>query len=123
MSKRILIIDDNEIVLRIIKHILGAKDYKIDSVNTGEAGITNVKESPPDLVLLDVVLPSMDGWEVCRQLKEDEETKSIPIIMMTGVKVDDEDKKKSYGAGADDYVTKPFSKDVLLGKVEAYLDK
>jgi len=121
MKKKILVIDDNPVILKMIEAILENRNYVATTITTGEAGIKEVESSPPDLIILDVVLPDMDGWEVCKVLKRNDNTKNIPIIMLTGKKTGIEHEIKSFDFGADDYLIKPFNTGVLLARIAARL--
>ena len=118
--KKVLIADDLPKVVELVRVTLEDKDYKIIETSNGKETLRKAREEQPDAILLDIMMPKMDGFEVCRQLKKDPQTKEIPIIMLTakGQKVD---KEKGREAGANDYITKPFSPSVLLIKIEEIL--
>ncbi len=117
MDERILIIEDDEEIQRVLKRVLTYEGYIVDSALTGKAGITLAKEQHPDLVLLDWMLPSMDGLEVCRQLQE---IGSEPILMLTS-RTSTQDRVTGLDAGADDYMAKPFDLEELLARIRALL--
>ena len=117
---RILIVDDEEDILSLVEYNLKKEGYRTIGVKTGEAALQLVEEETPDLIILDLMLPEMDGLEVCRILKSNENTSDIPIIMLTA-KGEETDIVVGLEIGADDYVTKPFSPRVLLARTKALL--
>jgi len=117
---RILIVDDEEDILSLVEYNLRKEGYRTIGVKTGEAALQLVEEETPDLIILDLMLPEMDGLEVCRILKSNENTSDIPIIMLTA-KGEETDIVVGLEIGADDYVTKPFSPRVLLARTKALL--
>ena len=117
---RILIVDDEEDILSLVEYNLKKEGYRTIGVKTGEAALQLVEEETPDLIILDLMLPEMDGLEVCRILKSNENTSDIPIIMLTA-KGEEADIVVGLEIGADDYVTKPFSPRVLLARTKALL--
>ena len=118
--KKILIADDRPKIVELVRVILEGENYQIIDASDGEQTLKKVRLEKPDLVLLDVVMPKMDGFEVCRKLKKDPQTKRIPVIMLTakGQKVD---KEKGRKVGAVDYITKPFNPSTLLAKIKETL--
>ena len=120
IKKKILVIDDNELVVKMISDILVCENYDVVVAGSGEEGLKKVEEERPDLVLLDVVLPKMNGFEVCKILREDESNNLMPIIMLTG-QDREEDILNGLDLGADDYITKPFSPRELMARVKANL--
>lgn len=119
-GQHIVVVEDEEDILELIAYNLRKEGYRVRAVNSGEAGLQAVRESLPDLVLLDLMLPGVDGFEVCRALKRDGETSNIPILMLTA-KGEEADIVAGLELGADDYITKPFSTRVLLARVRAVL--
>jgi len=119
-QKKILIIDDSEYHVEIIGSQLSAQGYLVDKAYDGPAGITKVKEFAPDLILLDVMMPTMSGYEVCRIIKEQEETRFIPVILITAL-TDSHDKVKGLEAGADDFLVKPLNTIEMLARIESLL--
>ena len=120
MSKEqihILVVDDETRYVRAIQFNLEASGYEVVTAQDGEAAIALVSDREPDLILLDVKMPGMDGLEVCRRIRE---FSAVPIIMLTAL-AQDADKVRGLDTGADDYVTKPFSADELLARVRAAL--
>jgi len=119
-KQKILVVDDEPDLVELVKDILERNDYSVISAGNADLAIKKVRESKPDLIILDLNLPGIGGIEVCRILKKDKKTSSIPIIMLT-VKSAESDKIAGLEAGADDYVTKPFSTGELVARVRAVL--
>ncbi len=119
-TERILVVDDEEDLLELIRYNLGKEGYQVCCVSTGEMALREVRSQVPDLILLDLLLPAVDGLSVCKILKSDPETQQIPIVMVTA-KTEEADIVAGLELGADDYVTKPFSPRVLLARVRAVL--
>jgi two-component system response regulator MprA len=117
MDERILIIEDDEEILRVLKRVLTYEGYIVDTAMTGQAGLTLSREQMPDLVVLDWMLPKMDGLEVCRRLQK---MGNQPILMLTA-KDTTQDRVQGLDAGADDYVVKPFEIEELLARIRALL--
>mgnify|MGYP001823373366 FL=1 len=121
MSKeKILVIEDEEDILALIDFNLVKNGFRVECATTGEDGYKLAKEIRPDLILLDLMLPGMDGHGVCRKLREEPGTKDLPIIMLTA-KGEEHDIVRGLEQGADDYIPKPFSPQVLLARVKAVL--
>jgi len=116
----ILIIEDEEDIRELIRYNLEKEDYLVTGASSGEDGLKAAFSDCPDLIILDLMLPGLDGLEVCRALKRDDETKSIAIIMLTA-KSEESDIIVGLELGADDYVTKPFSPKVLIARIRAVL--
>ena len=114
---RILIIEDEEAIADLEKDYLELSDFEVYICNAGDKGLLATQNQEYDLVILDLMLPGMDGFEVCRRIRE---TKNIPILMVSAKK-DDIDKIRGLGLGADDYMTKPFSPSELVARVKAHL--
>lgn len=119
-KKTVLIVEDEEDILALLHFNLMKADFNVICASCGEEGLKSVISSQPDLVLLDLMLPGIDGLEICRRLRADEATRNIPIIMLTA-KGEESDVVKGLELGADDYVTKPFSIKVLLARIQAVL--
>jgi len=113
----VLAVDDDKRMLRMIEHILKLEGYRVLTSSSGEAALDTFDEVTPDLILLDIRMPGMDGYTVCQHIREFSQT---PIIMVS-VEDGDEEKVRGFAAGADDYVTKPFSSKVLAARVRALL--
>ena len=118
--KKILVVDDDEAIVKVLEYALMEEDYEVISALDGETGLKIARSEKPDAILLDIMLPEIDGFEVCQSLKSDEQFKSIPIIMMTGLG-DTENTVKGLTLGADDYVSKPFNMSELLARVKSHL--
>ncbi len=116
----ILAVEDDEDILELLKYNLGKEGYRVTAVTTGEEGLRLAHADPPDLILLDLMLPGVDGLEVCRSLKMDDKTRKTPIIMLTA-KGEEADIVTGLELGAEDYITKPFSTRVLLARVRTVL--
>jgi phosphate regulon transcriptional regulator PhoB len=115
---RVLVVEDERDVADLIRYNLTKEGYDVVVAPTGSDALKQAREVHPDLVLLDIMVPQLNGWEVCRRLKQDVETKNIPVIMVTG-RVEEGDKVLGFEMGADDYVTKPFSPRELLARIRA----
>ncbi len=118
-KKRILLVDDEVDFAETMVMRLKLRGYKVSVVHSGEEALEKAKEKP-DLILLDVMMPSMDGYEVCRRLRKDSETKLIPIIMLTAKEMS-QDKVEGLHVGADDYIAKSFDAEELFARIEALL--
>ena len=119
-TERILVVDDEEDLLELIRYNLGKEGYQVRCVSTGEMALREARAQPPDLILLDLMLPAVDGLSVCKRLKSDPETQQIPVVMVTA-KTAEADIVSGLELGADDYITKPFSPRVLLARIRAIL--
>lgn len=117
MAARILVIEDEERIAQVIQRALAFEGYRVDVAGDGQAGLDRAREAMPDLVVLDLMLPKVDGVEVCRRLRA---AGNVPIIMLTA-KDTVADRVRGLDAGADDYLTKPFDLDELLARVRALL--
>lgn len=126
MSKRrILVVDDDEETVELIKMILETKDYELIPAYDGEEALAKAHAEKPDLIILDVLLPKVNGFRVCRILKGEPEYKSIPILILTGVTEESmrNDEYWEKRSGADDYITKPFEIRDLLERVDRLLKR
>lgn len=121
-KKKILIIDDTEFMTKLITDILENAGYDVVTASDGMQGIQKVREEKPDLVILDVVMPGMDGFEVCKILRDDESNNLMPIIMLTAQDNED-DKLTGLEIGADDYIIKPFNERELVSRVRNTLKR
>ncbi len=119
-KKKIVVIEDESDILEIIEYNLSREGFDVVSASDGEEGLRLVRQETPVIVLLDLMLPGLDGIEVCRQLKGDPVTEAMPIIMVTA-KGEESDVVLGLGVGADDYITKPFSPRELVARVKAVL--
>lgn len=116
-KKKILVVDDESSLRLLVVGTLQAYDYQVFKAENGYEALEIARSERPDLVLLDVAMPEMDGFEVCRRLKADPVTKDVVVVMLT-VLAQEADRKRGLEAGADAYLTKPFSPTVLLSKVK-----
>ena len=121
-SKKILIVEDEFDILKLIEFNLKKEGFDVIAVSDGESAIKEVRSNKPDLILLDLMLPGIQGLDVCRIIKSNQETKETPIIMVTAMG-QEEDIVKGLETGADDYITKPFSIKVLIDRVNAFLKR
>lgn len=117
---KIIIVDDNSQNLGLLFNILDSIGYDVRIAQDGESAIAKIKRDPPDLILLDVMMPGMDGFEVCSQLKSDSKLTEIPVIFMTALS-ETVDKLKGLQLGAVDYITKPFSHDEVIARLQQHL--
>ncbi|EKD50493.1 MAG: adenylate/guanylate cyclase [uncultured bacterium] len=119
-TKRILIVDDERDLVETLTYRLEALGYEVLTAYDGQEGLDRVREEKPDLILLDVMMPKLDGYHVCRLIKFDDDLKGIPIIMLTA-RGQPQDRQTGRDSGADDYLTKPFESAVLLEKIQQLL--
>ncbi|MCB9878522.1 MAG: response regulator [Planctomycetes bacterium] len=119
-KSKVLVIEDEPDILEVIQYNLEREGHKVIACRNGEQGLSRIRTDNPDLVLLDLMLPGMDGVEVCRKVKSDPVTRSIPIIMVTA-KSEESDIVLGLGIGADDYIAKPFSPRELIARVKVVL--
>lgn len=120
MAKRILVIDDEKDLRKLLEYNLRKEGYEVTVAASGEEGLERARSSKPDLVILDLMLPGVDGLEVCRLLRGDPRTRQIPVVMLTA-KTSEIDQVVGLEVGASDYVAKPFSVKVLLARVKTAL--
>lgn len=121
-KKKIMVIDDEGDLLRMVRIRLEANGYEVVTLESGEGVLEKVKAEKPDLVLLDIVMSGKSGYDVCRELKADQTTAGIPVIVFTAHYPGEEDfKKRAADIGADDYILKPFEAQALLAKIEALI--
>ena len=120
MNKHILVVDDEEDILELVEYNLRKAGFEVTTLASGTQVIATARECMPDLIVLDLMLPGLDGHELCVLLKNDPKTRGIPIVMLTA-KSQDSDVVVGLDQGADDYVTKPFSPKVLVARVQAVL--
>ncbi len=121
-SKKILIVDDEPDVASLLNLMLRSKGYETIIASDGQEALEKARHEQPDLIVLDIMLPRLDGYKVARMLKFDEKFSHIPIIMVTA-KIQEKDKKTGLEMGADAYVTKPFDTAMLLEKINEVLSK
>lgn len=118
----ILVVDDTPEILTIIERLLSGLQYRVITAQDGEAGLRRALEEMPDLIILDVMMPKMDGLEVCRRLKRNDDTRLIPIVMLTS-KDYIQDKVDGLESGADDYITKPFNAKEFLARIRGIIER
>ena len=119
-KKSILIVEDDEDIQQLVGYNLIKAGFQVEYADSGEEALGKIKKQYPDLILLDIMLPGMDGIEVCKVLRTENETAEIPIIMLTA-KGEETDIVEGFELGADDYITKPFSPKILLSRIKAVL--
>ncbi|KOS24899.1 transcriptional regulator [Bacillus anthracis] len=117
--KRILLIEDEVSIAELQRDYLEIKDFQVDTEHSGETALQMALQKDYDLIILDIMMPKMDGFEVCKQIRE---KKDMPIIILTA-KTEDIDKVLGFGIGADDYITKPFSPSELVARVKAHISR
>ncbi len=120
--KRILVVDDEIYIVHILEFSLTMEGYDVITAADGEEALRRVEEDEPDLVVLDIMMPRMDGYEVCRRLREDPATRNLPVILLSA-KGRPMDRDLGLDAGADDYIVKPFSPRRLLEKIRELMDR
>jgi two-component system response regulator VicR len=120
-KKRILCIEDHPEMIELIRLILGRRGFEVEGAVGGREGLRVISQDPPDLVLLDLMMPDMDGWEVYRQIKAREELKDIPIVAVTAKAQGIDRVLGLHIAGMDDFITKPFGPKELIASVERLL--
>ena len=116
-TSSVLIIDDDELLIMLLEHKLGQRGLSVQSANDGQDGLLAAIESKPDLVVLDVMMPTMDGFEVLRRMKEHANTREIPVIMLSAKRLE-HDVVNGLNLGAADYLVKPFMPEELLLKIQ-----
>ena len=121
MSKgKILVVDDEIYIVHILDFSLGMEGYEVVTALDGEQALEKLKAEKPDLIVLDIMMPKLDGYEVCKAIKSDPETRHIPVILLSA-KGRNVDQKMGFDVGADDYITKPFSPRKLVERINQLL--
>lgn len=120
MQKKIMVVDDEPYIARVIKFKLEQEGYAVISANDGVTGLDRIRQEKPDLVLLDVMMPGLTGYEVCQQVKADADLAGIPVVFLTA-KGQERDREQGLTLGASDYITKPFSPNRLLELVKSII--
>lgn len=120
MKANILVVDDQEINVKLLQKILEKEGYVLQVARDGQEGVDSARRQLPDLILLDIMMPQKDGFQVCEELRQDSSTEHIPIIFLSA-KTETEDIVKGLDAGGNDYVTKPFNKTEVLARVRTHL--
>lgn len=121
MPTKVLIVDDDQAILRLVKKYLSASGLATVVTDSGSEALLLVRESKPDLILVDAEMPGLDGHAVCRVLKKEAATRAIPVILMSGSRIAEKDILSGFEGGADDYMAKPFSLPILLARIQAVL--
>lgn len=119
---KILVVEDEESLLMLERILLSSKGYSVTGVMDGKSAIEEIAANRPDLVILDIMLPEMDGFEVCRQIKDNPETNAIPVVMLTAKK-SNQDVTRGMQVGADAYITKPFKSAKVIEVIEGLIGK
>ncbi len=122
MSKKILVVDDEDDILHFLELVLREKGYDVATASGGHEALTKAQLEQPNLILLDIMMPQMDGWEVLKLLRVDEETADIPVAMLSA-RTEAKDRVQGLQEGAIDYICKPFSLQDLLVKIETIFDQ
>jgi len=117
---RILVVDDEIYIVHILDFSLGMEGYEVVTALDGEQALEKARAEKPDLIVLDIMMPKLDGYETCKRLKADPETKDVPVILLSA-KGRNVDQKVGFEVGADDYITKPFSPRKLVERINAIL--
>ncbi|HEV2305955.1 MAG TPA: response regulator transcription factor [Candidatus Acidoferrales bacterium] len=117
---RILIVEDDKDIVELVRYNLESEGYQTSACGDGVAGLAQIRKSPPDLLILDLMLPKLSGLEICKEIRRDERLNRLPILMLTA-RSDEADRIVGLELGADDYVTKPFSPRELMARVKALL--
>ena len=119
-NKKILVIEDNPSALRLMVYTLEKKSYQVITASDGLGGLRKARDEHPGLIILDIMLPGLDGYEVCRQLRQKPETATLPILLLSA-KAHQDDKDIGLRVGANDYLTKPVDPSTIVAKVETLL--
>jgi len=123
MSKKIMVVDDEYEVADIVKKMLESEGFEVIIANSGEEALKKLEKERPDLILLDIMMPGMDGWETLKEIKSNEKFRDIPVSMLTALPLTPDDTKDKPINSIENYIVKPFSKKVLLQKVNDILDR
>ena len=121
-TKKVLVIDDSPTILKVVQLVLAKAGYEVQTAADGEAGITQARQSKPDLILLDFVMPKMNGYQVCRAIAEDSDLKDVPVVLMSA-KGDQVGERFVKVMGIVDYITKPFSPEAITAVVTHTINK
>jgi CheY-like chemotaxis protein len=119
--KRVLIVDDSQLIRTIIRSILEKEGYTVLEAHDGQECFEVLTKLKPDLILLDVIMPDMHGWEVCRKIKEKKTTRDIPVVMFTTQASERDYKKSMEYAGADAHINKPFEREELIDLIKEFI--
>ena len=121
-KRTILIVDDEEDVLDLLQLVFETSGFAVRRASTGKSAVSSAWEQPPDVVLLDVMMPEMDGWQVLRTLKGDERTRNVPVVMLSA-RAERRDKMIGLQEGAEGYIAKPFSPAEVVREVQSFLER
>ncbi len=121
MAPRILVVDDDPVIVRLLEVNFRLEGFEVVTALRGEDALALSREAPPDIILLDVMMPGMDGYEVCRQLRETPELAQVPVLFLSA-RARDDDRSRGMGLGVADYVTKPFDPTELVALVRRHLE-
>jgi two-component system alkaline phosphatase synthesis response regulator PhoP len=119
-ERKVLVVDDEENIIQILEFSIEAEGYEVITASNGEEAIKKARKEQPNLIILDIMMPKVDGYEVCRVLKANPLTKKIPVILLTA-KGREIDKRLGFEVGASDYIVKPFSPSKLIDKINEHL--
>ena len=119
--ERILVVDDDPMITRLVKTDLELSGYEVEEAWDGESTMRILKENPPDLLVLDIMMPRTDGWDVLKMVRGNESLADLPVVILTAM-VHDEDIMRGWEMGADDYIVKPFNPITLVDRLRALLD-
>jgi len=122
MGIRVLVVDDNFVNVRLLEELLKSASYEVATAMNGEVALEKIAQSRPDIVLLDVMMPGMDGYEVCRRIRQDEKTAQLPVIMVTALDKES-DREMALAAGANEFLSKPVEDNLLLPAIRRILQK
>lgn len=114
---KIVVVDDDLVVSAVIMEILGKNGYEAEHVSNGNQALEKLEQYHPDLIITDIMMPKMDGWELCKKIRENHRTKSIPVLMITA-KCDQATELRSFECGANEFIAKPFEKKEFLETIE-----
>ena len=120
---RILVVDDEPDIVRVVVNIMKGRGHEVETARDGETALQIAAGHQPDVIILDLMLPGMNGYELCQRLKENQVTKHIPVVMMTEAYVSLADAQRCTNVGADEYIVKPFMSEVMVRNVERLLPK
>ena len=120
MGSKVLVVDDEQDLLDLMEIILGGEGYMVVTAANGQEAVSKVESEHPDLILLDVMMPIMDGWEVLKSLKNNGQTSHIPVVMVTA-KIGIEDRRRGMAEGAADYICKPFAPREVINRIKVLL--
>jgi CheY-like chemotaxis protein len=120
---RIMLVDDEPEIVYLVKLMLEREGYEVIEAKNGDECLEKLQSTMPDLILLDIMMPGLDGWEICRNIKESKKTRDIPVVMLT-VRTSEDSVKKSYEyAGCDAHINKPFDRKHLIDTIEEFLPR